>query len=126
MGCLVGRACQDCTYSLRTTGKKIGKVIDKIDNGLGILNKGLDNGQKTIGKAEKFVDKVNSFINISNGAVILGMGLTLGCGLWAMGIYCNPTCNNLNAEFVRLGAITLSVIGVGIVIFSGIKQEYKS
>ena len=60
-----------------------------------------------------------------NGAAISAIGLSLGIGMWMMGIDCDPKCANSNAELVRLAAIATAAVGVAVIAFSGIKSVFS-
>lgn len=98
--------------------ENIAKMANPENNGLANFNRAVDGGRKAIETAGNIVTTVN-------GAFILSIGLSLGFGMWIMGINCSPKCTNPNADLVRLGAIALSSAGLAVIGFSGLKSVFS-
>jgi len=82
-------------------------------NGVANINGAVENGRSAVGAA-------------TNGAAILAIGLSVGFGLWMMGLDCNPACTNQNAELIRLAAMAIATTGVAVLGFSGIRSIFQN
>lgn len=120
-------------------GYFVGPCIDRCGGTVDKTNKVIDEGKKFIKKAKPLLDPKNNGVENFNktvgetrnifttchGGIILGLGIFLGAGMWKMGIVCDPTCNNINAELARLTALALGVTGIGLIGISTIRSIFS-
>jgi len=85
-----------------------------------------NHGKEAINRMGYIVKNAGFIVESLHGVGILATGLLLGFGLNRIGLDCNPSCGNFNAELIRYAAITLCTVGVALTVFSAAKAIYSN